>query len=477
MSLLSKLNKNEFKDFVKFVKSPYYNSNAKLINLVELIGKYFPDFENEKLTKENIYKHIYPKENYNDSTARGLLSAALKLGEDFLVAESMRIHEVRYKDALLTELCHREIHDLFNINAKTVKNNLDKITNKDIDDFWLGFRLETLINYTASRTFIPLTQKDIPGDANTNDTDNLISYFLLIVLSRYNYLLTKTGSLNIKPDFKLFDEILDYLSKMDLKGLPALNVQYNRSLLYRSNMDEKYFHSLKKILYEDFDKLDKGDRHNLFGTLQNYCVMRNRNVADKQYEDHFELFQFAIEKDILAIDKNEVIHPVLFSNIVNTSLQLKKVEEAKNFIYSYKDRLLPERAENAFNLNIARIYQYEKNLDKALEHISLAQNEDVFYKIAIKNIYAQIYYEKDFIEELIFLLDAYKSLVNSNILINDSFKEGHLNFITVLSKIIKLKGKKDRSELEYLNHETEKMVALTEKIWVLEKINEALKKI
>jgi len=476
-SVLSKLSKTEFKNFVKFVKSPYYNSNAKIISIVELIAKYFPVLESEKLSKENIYKHIYPKEKYNDSTARGLLSSTLKMAEDFLVAENIKNHKYKYKDALLTELCHREVHDLFNINAKTVRNELEKIKYKDESEFFMGFRLETLINYTFSRTYIPLTQKDIPGDSNTNDTDNLINYFLIIILSRYNYLLTKTGSLNIKMDFKLFDEIIDYLSKTDLQHLPALNFQYNRAMLYRSGMDEKYFHILKKILYEDMDKLDRQDMHNLFGTLQNYSVVKNRQRADKNYEDHFELIQFAIKNDLLAIEENEPVHPVLFSNVVNTSLQLKKVKEAKDFIFKYKDRLLPERVDTAFNFNIARVYQYEKKYDEALSSLALAQNEDVFYKLSIKNAYAQIYYEKGFIEELIFLLDTYKSLVNSNILINDSLKEGHLNFISLLYKIIKLKSKKDKNEIEYLKHEAAKIIAVTEKIWLMEKIDELLETI
>lgn len=474
VSLLSKLSQKEFKEFGKFVKSPYFNSNSNIIKLYDLIAKYFPDFNNPNLTKENIYNYIYPGEKYNDSTARGLLSAALKLGEEFLAVTHLRNDEYKYKNFLLTELAHRKTFDLFNIHLKNFRNELESLSIKDEDYFLEKFKIETLLSTIESKAYIPLTQKDIPGDTHTRDSDNLITYFLITMLKRYNYLLTKTGSFNVSLDLKFFDEIFNYLSKIDLNEIPPLNYHYNRAMLYISGMNEKYFLLLKKIFYDDFENLNHSERYNLLATLQNYCVQANRDKSENTSEIQYKLYKFAIEKDILTFNEVEPIHHIFFTNIVVVALSLDKINEAKEFIQNYKSRLAPERAESVVNLNLAKVYFKEKKYDESLLSLALVHPDDVFSKASIKNLYAMIYYDKGMIEELVLLLDSYRSFLNSNIILGDKLKENHFNFVSLLTRLIKLKDVGAKSEIEYLNHEAKTMKSLLSKPWLIEKIKELL---
>lgn len=443
--------------------------------MYDLITKHFPDFNNPKLTKENIYSHIYPGEKFSDSTVRGLLSAALKLGENFLAVTHLTSIEHHYQNFLLSELGNRKITDLFNIHVKSIRTEVDKIPSQDEDYFFLKFRIETLLSTLESKTYNPLTQKDIPGDNHTKDTDNLINFFLITLLKRYNYLLTKTGSLNVSPDLKFFDEVMQYLEKTDLTNIPVLNFHYNRAKLYTSDMYEKYFIVLKNVLYNDFDKLDHSERYNLFATLQNFCVQRNRNKDEDTSELQYELYEFGMKNDILTFNEMEPMHHTLFSNIVGAAISLNKIEDAKNIIEKYKNRLAPERIESAVNLNSAKIYFKEKKYNKALECLAIVHQDDVFYKASIKNLYAMIYYENGLIEELVLLLDSYRSFLSSNILLGEKFKETHQKFTAVITKLVKLKDLDEKSEIEYLKHEAEQMNSLLCKPWLIEKIKELLK--
>lgn len=475
VSLLSKLSQKEFKEFGKFVKSPYFNSNSNIIKLFELIAKYFPEFDNPNLTKENIYKYIYPGEKYNDSTVRGLLSAALKLGEEFLAHEMLRNDVFRYSDLMLTQLCYKGIHDLFYTNIKSLRADIDNLKADEEDYYFIKYRIEHLVNSIESKSYVPLTQRDIPGDVNTKDSDNLLIYFFITILKRYNYLLTKTGSLNIKLDLKFFDEIIGYLGKADLQNTPLLNYHYTRAMLYRSGMDKKYYFELKKILQKNFDSFMHEDIYNILGNLQNYLVYRMRVADEDLSEEQYELYKFAMEKNVLTFDDIEYIHPVLYSNITGTMVTLKKYDEAKQFIEKYKERLDPERKDTAVNFNMAKIYFAEGKFDDALTSISHAHQEDVFYKVAIKGLYALIYYEKEYIEELILHLEAYRSFLNSNEIINQSLKANHANFVAFLSKLIKLKDIKDKPEFEYLKHEIQNEPSVLYKQWLIEKIDALLK--
>lgn len=475
-SLLSKLDKNEFKDFGKFLRSPYFNSNNNIVKLYDLIGKYFPDFKHEKLTKENIYSYIYPKEKYNDSTARGLLALMLKLGEEFLAVTHLKKDNYHFKDFLMSELAERKVYDLFNIHLKSARAELDKSPSKDDDYFFVKFRIETLLSSIESKSYLPLTQKDIPGDMHTRDTDNLINYFLIALMKRYNYLLTKTGSLNVSTELKFFDEVMNYLGKIDLTEIPVLNFHYNRAMLYKTNMSPKYFLLLRKIYFEQFENLDHTERYNLFSTLQNFCV-RNKKIDGEDVPlIQYNLYKFAIEKDILTFDEYEPINHILFSNIVSSMVTHGKINEAKEFIENYNERLAPERMDSAVNLNMAKIYFKEKIYEKVLECLAQVQNDDVFYKAAIKNMYAMTYYEMDYIEELILLLDTYRSFLNGNNLIVQRLKNNHFNFINVLSKIIKLKDIGKKSEIEYLRYETENLDSSISHTWLLSQIDKLINK-
>lgn len=474
-SLLSKLSQKEFKEFGKFVKSPYFNSNSNIVKLYELISKCFPDFENPKLTKENIYSTIYPGEKYNDSTARGLLSAALKLAEEFLTVNHLRNERYKSMEFLLSELSERKIFDLFNIHLKSIRHELENVPSLDAEHYFMRYRIETMISSIESKAYIPLTQKDIPGDTHTKDSDNLVNFFLITVLRRYIYLLTKTGSLNVNLDLKFFDEIISYLERTDLEKMPILNFQYNRIMLYRSNWEEKYYLALKNIFYRQFNTLGPEERYNIFATLQNYCVMRNRIFNDNLDKEQYELYKFAIDKNILTFDETEFIHPMLYSNIVSTFITMKNIGEAREFIENNKDRLDPERKDTAVNFNLAKIYFAEGKYDDALTSISYAHQEDVFYKVAIKGLYAQIYYEKEFTEELISHIEAYKSFLNSNEVINKSLKDNHVNFVNFLSRLVKHGDVKNKSELEFLKHEIENTSTILAKDWLIMKIDQLLK--
>lgn len=474
-SLLSKLNKNEFKDFGKFLKSPYFNSNVNIIKLYDLISKYFPDFGTEKLSKENIYSHVYPKENYNDSTVRGLLAAMLKLGEEFLSHEHLRNDKFKYYEFLLTQLNARRLHDIFYVNLKSIRKEIESYPDKDGDYYFLKFRMETLVNQIDSKNYTPLTQKDIPGDINTNDTDNLIVFFLLLLLRRYNYLLTKTGSLNVTtPDLKLFDEILEFISKGNYKEIPLINFLYTRAMLYKSGMDEKYYYELKKILFEDFDNFSHEDNYNMLGNLQNYCVQKNRTTGKNMSAEQYELYRFGIKKDILTFDNHEYLSTILFSNITSNMVSMNKLDEAKEFILKYAERLAPERKDSGINFNMTKIYFAEKNYNESLEALSRVQHEDVYYKIFIKAMYAKNYYELNYTEELVLLIDTYKSFLNGNIIINQSLKENYLNFVIFLSRLLKFKYLKDKDELGYLKHEIKKTMNIFSKDWLIEKIDELI---
>ena len=88
IDLLKRLNKEEFKDFEKFASSPYFSRGRDLSPLFKSLKPFYPDFENEKLTDEFIFKKLYPDKKFGDersvSLLRTLTSELFNLGKEFL---------------------------------------------------------------------------------------------------------------------------------------------------------------------------------------------------------------------------------------------------------------------------------------------------------------------------------------------------------------------------------------------------------
>ena len=55
IKLLSSLDERDFKLLGKFVASPYFNSNSKLISFYKILKKYYPDFDSIEISNQNFF--------------------------------------------------------------------------------------------------------------------------------------------------------------------------------------------------------------------------------------------------------------------------------------------------------------------------------------------------------------------------------------------------------------------------------------
>jgi hypothetical protein len=111
---------DELKRFKEFVYSSFHNRNKNVIKLFDLLKKYHPEFESEKLEKEKIYKKFFPEKQYNDVVIRILISDLLKLSEEFLSYINFQkkpLEEIKY---LLNELKERKLDSLHKTNLSIV---------------------------------------------------------------------------------------------------------------------------------------------------------------------------------------------------------------------------------------------------------------------------------------------------------------------------------------------------------------------
>src|ERR1700674_5401958 len=84
----------EMKEFGEFVNSPYFNKNKNVKKLFDVIKKYYPSLNSDKLNKESVFAKIYTGERYKDSTMRLLMFYLYEVVEKFLAHNSIANNEV-----------------------------------------------------------------------------------------------------------------------------------------------------------------------------------------------------------------------------------------------------------------------------------------------------------------------------------------------------------------------------------------------
>jgi len=120
------------KSFELWLSSPWCNSNKNLIKLFEQLKKYYPKFDNDRLTKEKLFKKILPTGKFSDRRMNNIFSEAYLATERFLIFQNLSQNENEQKEILTKELQSRHMEDWF---FKDINKAIDRLEKKEIKDW------------------------------------------------------------------------------------------------------------------------------------------------------------------------------------------------------------------------------------------------------------------------------------------------------------------------------------------------------
>ncbi len=93
LQIIKTLNKRDMRELHKVVRSPYFNQREDVINLFNAIEKSLnnklPD-----LSKEKIFKDLYPNKKYDDVLMRQIMSYLYKIIQKYLITEGVLENEI-----------------------------------------------------------------------------------------------------------------------------------------------------------------------------------------------------------------------------------------------------------------------------------------------------------------------------------------------------------------------------------------------
>lgn len=479
ISLLKTFSKAEFKDFEKFVSSPYFSRGRDLLPLLKALKPYYPEFSSKDFTVEKIYENIFPGKRYgdakSDSLMKTLISELYKMCIDFLAYSSFKEDEKRKSFYVLDQIRRRKHYIEFEKEYEKIINQNNNINKGGFADFIEKYFLYSVFkNYSLDRDdFVNSFEYTLATDENIVAAALMMTFMIEDVKNtsnaynipmRYNLMNNLLENLNS-------ENLLEEMKKNDDRFYPYVLIFF---LIYKMNKfkdKREYYYELKRLLIENQHLFGQSENYVLWNIMQTYCS------ANKLNEEHIYLYDYILKNNIYKKSESEDFHIILFRNIVLELAVLSRYEELEKFIERYYGELHKEHRESMYHYSYAHLHFGKGNYENALEYTSKI-NYDVFvFKIDARLLLFKIFFELSYFEQAYSLVDSTTHFLRSTNEFSELQKSFYLDIIKNFNELLKFKTSKqpDRDALSFFEKKVKEARHNSQIPWMLRKIEEMKK--
>lgn len=461
VDLIKTFSKEEVEEFESFVKSEFFNTHKPVIQCFEFFKKFYPDFERDDFSKENLFNKIYPGKKYNDTNVRVNLSELLKLAEKFLSYKNYRSNEFESSLSLARESYKRSLGKFEERYLKNCEKILSERQFLDESYFYDKFTLEN----TKTQQRKTSDQYQYIGSVETAN-QNLTNFYFSKLLRNYVLILNEQSAVEVEYNMSSIKIVIEFANMFDFSEYPAIMI-YLHLLKMFMNSEINYYHEAKKLFFEKGNEMDENEKFNIYVYLTNFIFRKYlENRSEEYIKEYLEVLLHQIDNRVFG---EKYLSYTIYTNLVSMATRLKKYEYAEELIHKYKDLLSPLNRESFYEYALARNYLIRKNFSGAMEILIKTKPIDIFYELSIKGMLLTIFYELSYYENAFALINTYKHTLKSPLL-KASDKALFTAFIKLYNKLLKLRtsaGSSQKDEIQFLISKEEDF---PHKAWMLEKV-------
>ncbi len=467
--LINTLNEAEFKSFENYVLSPYFNNSEQICSLFKIIKKHYPDFKS--ITKESIFKTIYPAKPFKDKKVRDLFSRMMKLVEDFLAQEEFSIRHMLKTSFALRQLAARNMEKHFASKAREADLEIEKekIISSDLLFSKYSVFREKREYFSALRG----TKKRVEYYEDITTEIDLFAAFTIYNILKYEItILANKKEIKYSHEFRILESILEFCRNNPMDKYPVIMIFYYMILLSRDNNQMDIYLKLKKLIDDNIDGVSETDKLIILVEQFNFTKVQALKGIDFYRKENYRILKQNTDKGIYPTE-GPYFSDSSYVMIAVTAFQKNDFEWGESFMAKYKDKLDPHKGENAYTYLLGVLNYRKGNYGAALNSLAKVSTDDFSYYWRVKNHQLKIYYETGEYESVISTADSYKHFLSTAKHLPDYFKGRFVNFVNFLSRLANAKLTENNNTLidiknEIINFNQEK---LESKIWLLEQIN------
>jgi hypothetical protein len=451
----------ELKRFSRFIQSSYFNNNASIIPLLDILKRRHPNYDQTALDKEKIYAKIF-KTKYDDGKMRYLMSQLFSLLEKFILAELLNQNLSQELEIVrLREWRRKGVDKVFWNTQKQLSSNLQSNRRKDYEFYKNKLELETENYLKLQGEGKRDVSTDISSLIKSQDIHYLYGKLRLTceIHNRKNILDTQQTDTQFR--------ILNNPILKDYENIPAIRIYRDILILLEEGKLEHYW-ELAHYLEGCLSLFSKEEYREMFTYLNNFCIQKINKGNATFLETLFSNYKFLLANSIFIIDENFNLFD--FKNIATIAIRLGQFDWTLSFTKKYQKYLKAEYKESAVAYNNARVHFYNKDYKLALRELIEVDYSDLYYELGARSLLLKIYYEQNDIDQFYAINDSLQSFIKRNKEISSYQKETYLNFAKIAKRLFNFKTKSHPIAESKLSVSKNKIIA--DSTWIDQKIDE-----
>ncbi|HEY3252012.1 MAG TPA: hypothetical protein VGK25_12945 [Ignavibacteria bacterium] len=478
IKVLKLLTNDEFKQFGKFINSPFFNSNKSLNKLYLFLKKHYPLFE---FTAEDAFKFLFPGKKFYIAKIRQLFAEIYKLWEDFLAYNSLSADSFAKKYYIIKELDKHKLDNLFLTNVKKLEEELN---NSKIGDDLYRKRVElenAIIDFHLMRNNRHKIQYNILGRGEYY-MNSIMNWLHLqnsdVLANELDY--GKINEPNIAAAFISNINLVSFSGWLNENMCPQFTytaIFCNLLLMHLHFENESYYFKSKNLILDNFDLFDNNMKKALILTLRNYCNIKCHILFKKEkFELDKIMYQFAKTN---FFDFGIFFAPIFYLNTIRNALALGEIQWTEKFINDFTKYIHDDERENNQNLALAFLAFKKSEFEESLKYLNQIKLTTPTIKPFFKMLILQVYYELDMIEPGLSAIDSMHHFINNTKELGNRIKQMFQSQLNIINEFYKLKiqnEKIDDIEISKLKDDIEK-APFPIKSWFYEKVKELESKV
>jgi len=456
--LYKTLTKEELKQFKKWVVSPVHNQHPKVIQLFDFIARR-KVLTTISLKKERAFKALYKSKLYDVYTLNHIISYAYEVLVQFIdYLEAVQQEEWQKINTLRALKKRRLIKEAQKMFLKLKEQQL-KSSLRNGDYYLHAFVME-------------VEHFELNGTQNRSDGNNLgilleqlTSFYSITVLQYACIATTHTNVYKTSYNIPMLTTILE-LAKTSTKPVVQLYYWAYQALNYPQ--DASYYKALKQHFYQHNELLALKERRDILLICINYAIKQFNIGIFSFVQEAFSWYQFGLENGFL-LDKGQ-LSQYAYKNIVGIAIKVQAFDWVVEFIDNYTSCLAEGIQQNYSHFAKAKYHFAQQEYDACKLLLIQMEYDDLFLNIDSKIMLLKIYYEENSYNALDALLHSFGVFLNRKELMS-YHKNNYKNLIAFTQKLYR-SSTLNKIKATKLKRQIEQATPLTEREWLLEKLEE-----
>ncbi len=474
LDLLNSLDEESITSFGEFINSPYFNKRSDISRFFGLVSTKLPVAE---LNRAEIYSHVYNQISINEQVVDNLFSRTKKLLLEFLTIQGIKNDDQARTNALAFELAKRGMHKL---TEKTIEKGFGRLEN----EFYTVDYLKKYYDYTELKESLAVSIRNFRQKTENalHRGEAFVNYYILNLLRIANdFIVFKYVDSVFESDetfngfFKYFDfeKYIENLKSISSPYYAMTAVFYYGLQSKMYDPDGKYRQELKKIVFENIDRMKYQDQASCWTMLFAAYIFSNTPPNYNPSLEVHEINKYFVERDILTRDELGYVMENNYHNIAFQAINAKDYDWAEKFLDKYKSLLPPGLPDDTYNVCMARCSFERGNFESSLKYLSRMKIDNIMTRTNVATLLIRCHYELGYYEEALSGTEALRQFHKKNKVLPAHLKKPLIEFAKYASKLIKFKAS-NRKFPEDLYLKVLNGPAFNTKLWITEKMKELI---